>query len=308
MSVLKFLAFEQTFKNALTGLGIGGAKGGSDFDPREASDAEIRRFCHSFMTELQRHVSPERDVPAGDIASVLARLDASTDSTNASAQMRTRPTGKPLELSGSPLREEATGWGVVYFAERVLARRERSIVGQRCLVSGAGNFAVQPTEKRIESGARVLALSDREGFVHAPDGFTRADLEMLRSIKDWRGSIAEFAERSGFDRQEGRPWRVACDAAFPCATQNELGGRWLPVGSASCTSRRTTGSSTTRRVRRAADSHEWQPRCCASESDYSRAGAAPVASSVGGPASRYSHFSPIGVASVVTIAVITTAE
>jgi len=222
-SILKFLAFEQTFKNALTGLGIGGGKGGADFDPRAASDGEIRRFCHSFMTELQRHVSPERDVPAGDIGvgpreigflyGQYKRLRA--DATEAF-------TGKPLELSGSPLREEATGWGVAYFAKRALERRDRGLAGQRCVISGAGNVAVHTAEKLLEFDACVLALSDRAGFVHAPDGFSSEDLQRLREIKGRRGSVSGFAERSGYDYQEGRPWQVPCDAAFPCATQNEL--------------------------------------------------------------------------------------
>jgi glutamate dehydrogenase (NADP+) len=222
-SVLKFLAFEQTFKNALTGLGIGGGKGGADFDPREASDAEIRRFCHSFMTELQRHVSPERDVPAGDIGVGPREIGYLYGQYK-----RLRPdaseafTGKPLELSGSPLRQEATGWGVVYLAARVLDRRDESLEERRCLLSGAGNVAVHTAEKLIDVGARVLTLSDRHGFVHVPEGLSREDLDCLRSIKGRRGSVSEFAEQSGYVYGEGRPWRIPCDVAFPCATQNEL--------------------------------------------------------------------------------------
>ncbi len=222
-SVLKFLAFEQTFKNALTGLGIGGGKGGADFDPREASDAEVRRFCQSFMTELQRYVSPERDVPAGDMGVGPREIGflygqykrVHPDATQAF-------TGKPLELSGSPLREEATGWGVVYFASRALERQERSLDGMRCVLSGAGNVAVHTAAKLLEAGARVLTLSDRKGFIHVADGLRVEDLECLRSIKGRRGSLFEFAESSGYDYEEGRPWQVPCDVAFPCATQNEL--------------------------------------------------------------------------------------
>jgi len=225
-SILKFLAFEQTFKNALTTLPMGGAKGGADFDPRGRSDGEIMRFCQAFASELFRHVGADVDVPAGDIGvgarevgflfGQYKRLANVFDGTF---------TGKGPSFGGSALRPEATGFGLVYFAREMLATRGEGLRGRTCLVSGAGNVAQYTAQKLIEEGARVVTLSDSEGFVHDPQGLDAAKLAFVIDLKTRRrGRIREFVERFGGTFHAGeRPWSVPCDLAFPCATQNEIG-------------------------------------------------------------------------------------
>ena len=224
-SILKFLAFEQTFKNSLTGLPMGGAKGGADFDPKGKSDAEIMRFCQAFMTELRRHVGPNVDVPAGDIGvggreigylfGQYKRLENAFEAVL---------TGKALEFGGSYLRPEATGYGVVYMMEEMLALRSEDLAGKTCLVSGSGNVALHCCERLIHMGARVVTLSDSTGFIHDPAGVDREKFDWVLDLKlSRRGRIEEYAKEFGCEFHAGaRPWAVPCDLAFPCATQNEL--------------------------------------------------------------------------------------
>jgi len=227
-SVLKFLAFEQTFKNALTGLPMGGGKGGSNFNPKGKSEREIMRFCQSFMTELYRHIGPDVDVPAGDIGVggreigyMFGQYKRITNQFNGVL------TGKGLEYGGSLIRPEATGYGAVYFLANMLATKETDLEGKTAAISGSGNVATHAAEKIIQLGGKVLTLSDSGGFIHDPDGI---DLEKLHWVKDHknrqRGRISEYAERySNATFHEGKtPWHVTCDVALPCATQNELLG------------------------------------------------------------------------------------
>jgi glutamate dehydrogenase (NADP+) len=226
-SVLKFLGFEQTFKNALTGLPMGGAKGGSNFNPKGKTDREIMRFCQSLMTELYRHIGPETDVPAGDIGvggreiSYLFGQYKRLHNTFSGVL-----TGKGLSYGGSQLRTEATGYGCVYFCENMLNRVGDSIRNKTCTISGSGNVAIYTAEKAVEMGAKVVTLSDSSGFVYDPLGLDAEKLEFIKQLKEVRrGPIAEFAEKfAGVEFHPGRrPWSVACDVAFPCATQNEIG-------------------------------------------------------------------------------------
>lgn len=227
-SVLKFLAFEQTFKNALTGLPMGGGKGGADFDPRGRSDAEVRRFCQSFMTELYRHIGPDTDVPAGDIGVGARELGYLFGQyRRLSNHWHGTLTGKALGWGGSPLRTEATGYGAVYFTEHILDHRGEGLDGRPVVISGSGNVALHCAEALIQRGARVLTLSDSDGFILDKEGLTEDKLAWIKDLKQQRrGRISEYADEysaDGVSFTEGAaPWGVACDWAFPCATQNEL--------------------------------------------------------------------------------------
>ena len=225
LSILKFLGFEQIFKNALTTLPMGGAKGGSDFEPKGKSDAEVMRFCQALMAELYRHVGPDTDVPAGDIGvggrevSYLAGY-----MKKLSNQAACVFTGRGLSFGGSLIRPEATGYGLVYFAQAMLAEKEDSFQGKTVLVSGSGNVAQYAIEKAMELGAKVVTCSDSAGYVYLPEGFDREKLEALLELKNVkRGRVEEFAKQFGLQYFAGkRPWEVKADIALPCATQNEL--------------------------------------------------------------------------------------
>ena len=225
LSILKFLAFEQTFKNALTTLPMGGGKGGSDFDPKGRSEAEVMRFCQALVLELFRHIGPDTDVPAGDIG-VGARevgymAGMAKKLTNAGACSF---TGKAPSYGGSLMRPEATGYGTVYFAQEMLLRRHMGLEGMRVAISGSGNVAQYAAEKAMALGARVVTLSDSGGTAVAPDGLTLDKLQGLFEVKSARqGRIEDFARRFGLRFEAGkRPWHVPADIALPCATQNEL--------------------------------------------------------------------------------------
>jgi glutamate dehydrogenase (NADP+) len=227
-SVLKFLAFEQTFKNALTGLPMGGGKGGSNFNPKGKSDHEVMRFCQSFMTELYRHIGADVDVPAGDIGvggrEIGYMFGQYKRITN---QFTGVLTGKALEYGGSLIRTEATGYGAVYFLQNMLQRAGSGLEGKTAVVSGSGNVATHAAEKLVQLGAKVLTLSDSEGFVYDPDGFDQAKIDWVKAHKTRRrGRISDYAkEYSQAEFHPGKtPWGVACDVALPCATQNELLG------------------------------------------------------------------------------------
>jgi glutamate dehydrogenase (NADP+) len=222
---LKFLAFEQTFKNSLTGLPMGGGKGGSDFDPKGKSGREIMRFCQSFMTELYRHIGYHTDVPAGDIGVGGREVSYMFGQYKRLVNQFTGVmTGKALAFGGSEIRVEATGYGTVYMMEDILEHQGNSIEGKTCLVSGSGNVALYAVEKLIDHDALAVTVSDSSGFVHVPDGIDREKLEWLKDLKEVRrGRISEFAEEYGLDFHAGqRPWSVPCDVAFPCATENEV--------------------------------------------------------------------------------------
>ena len=227
-SILKFLAFEQTFKNSLTGLPMGGGKGGSNFNPRGKSDHEVMRFCQSFMTELYRHVGANIDVPAGDIGVGSREIGYMFGQYKRITNQFTGVlTGKGLEFGGSLVRAEATGYGTVYFLQSMLARIGDSIEGKDCVISGSGNVANHAAEKIIHLGGKVLTLSDSGGFIYDPDGIDAEKLAWIKDLKgERRGRIQEYAERfGGAEFHEGkRPWAVKCDLALPCATQNELDG------------------------------------------------------------------------------------
>ncbi len=224
--VLKFLGFEQTFKNSLTGLPMGGGKGGANFNPKGKSDNEVMRFCQAMMIELQRFIGENRDIPAGDIG-VGAReigylFGAYKKFENRFTGML---TGKGLSYGGSLIRTEATGYGCVYFCENMLQHRGDSIRGKTCVVSGSGNVATYTVEKALELGAKVVTLSDSSGYVYDADGIDAEKLAYVKDLKQVRrGRIAEYAEK--FPNAEyhanQRPWGVPCDIAFPCATQNEI--------------------------------------------------------------------------------------
>lgn len=227
LSILKFLAFEQVFKNSLTTLPMGGGKGGSDFDPKGKSDGEVMRFCQSFMAELFRHIGANEDVPAGDIG-VGAREVGYLFGMykKLTKQFEGVLTGKPLAYGGSLIRPEATGYGTVYFAREMLATRNDSFEGKKVAISGSGNVAQYAAEKCLQLGASVLTLSDSNGTIYAKDGITKEQLAWIMELKNVkRGRIAEAAKEFGFEYFEGkRPWSVKCDIALPCATQNELNG------------------------------------------------------------------------------------
>jgi glutamate dehydrogenase (NADP+) len=225
---LKFLAFEQVFKNALTTLPMGGGKGGSNFDPKGKSDREVMRFCQAFMTALYPYIGADMDVPAGDIGvggrEVSYLFGQYKRITERWAGVM---TGKGLSFGGSPIRTEATGYGTVYFVEEMLKERGDSVEGKTALVSGSGNVAIYCLEKLQHLGSRVITLSESNGFLHCPDGFTEEHLEYLKDLKEVRrGRLTEMAEHfRGCEYIEGKkPWGVKADLAFPCATQNEIVG------------------------------------------------------------------------------------
>lgn len=227
LSILKFLGFEQTFKNALTTLPMGGAKGGSDFAPRGKSDAEIMRFCQSFMLELWRNLGPDTDVPAGDIGVGGREIGYLFGMYKKLAKEFTGTlTGKAMEFGGSLIRPEATGYGNIYFLQEMLATRGMDMKDKVCVVSGSGNVAQYTIEKAIELGAKVVTCSDSNGYIYDPDGITTEKLQFIFELKNVRhGRIKEYAEKFGCQYVEGeRPWGVKCDIALPSATQNEING------------------------------------------------------------------------------------
>jgi glutamate dehydrogenase (NADP+) len=227
-SILKFLAFEQVFKNALTTLPMGGAKGGSDFDPKGKSDNEVMRFCQSFMTELFRHVGPDTDVPAGDIGVGTREIGYMFGQYKRLVNEFTGVfTGKGLNWGGSLIRPEATGYGCVYFAQEMLKTRGDTLEGKVCTVSGSGNAAQYTVEKLIQVGAKPVTMSDSNGFIYDKDGINQEKLAWIMELKNVRrGRIREYAEKFGVPYFEGhRPWGIKCDCAFPCATQNEISGQ-----------------------------------------------------------------------------------
>lgn len=227
-SILKFLAFEQTFKNSLTTLAMGGAKGGSDFSPRGKSDMEVMRFCQAFMTELWRQIGPDTDVPAGDIGVGGREVGYMYGYYKKMAREFTGTfTGKGREFGGSLIRPEATGYGNVYFLQSMLATRGIDIAGKRVAISGSGNVATYTAEKLLQLGAKVVSMSDSDGSIYVPDGITQEQLDYIFKLKNiYRGRIREFAEEYGCEYFEGeRPWHhVKCDIAMPSATQNEIDG------------------------------------------------------------------------------------
>ncbi len=228
LGILKFLAFEQTFKNSLTTLPMGGGKGGSDFDPKGKSDAEVMRFCQSFMTELQRHIGPDTDVPAGDIGVGGREVGFMYGQYKRLRNEFTGTlTGKGLDWGGSLLRPEATGYGLCYFVREMLATKNDSFAGKTITVSGSGNVAQYCTEKCIEWGAKVVTLSDSSGYIYDADGITTEKLQYVFDLKNvYRGRISEYVKEypnAKFFPGE-KPWGVKCDIALPCATQNELNG------------------------------------------------------------------------------------
>ena len=226
LSILKFLAFEQTFKNSLTTLPMGGGKGGSDFDPKGKSDMEVMRFCQSFITELYRHIGPDTDVPAGDIgvggrevAYMFGQYKRLADEFTGTF------TGKGLSFGGSLIRPEATGYGACYFGQSMLATRGDSYKGKIVAISGSGNVAQYAAQKATQLGAKVVTLSDSNGFIYDPDGIDEEKLAYVFMLKNvQRGRIREYAEKypSAKYTPNERPWSVKCDIAMPCATQNEL--------------------------------------------------------------------------------------
>jgi glutamate dehydrogenase (NADP+) len=224
-SILKFLAFEQTFKNSLTGLPMGGGKGGSDFNPQGKSDREVMHFCQAFMTELYRHIGPNTDVPAGDIG-----VGAREVSYLFGQYKRLKNefvgvlTGKGLEFGGSEIRTEATGYGCVYMMEDMLTQHGNGMEGKIAIVSGSGNVAQYTCEKATELGSKVVTLSDSSGFIYDKNGIDAEKLAYVKELKGVRrGRISEYADKFGAEFHEGqRPWSVKADLAFPCATQNEI--------------------------------------------------------------------------------------
>jgi glutamate dehydrogenase (NADP+) len=225
VSILKFLGFEQIFKNALTTLPIGGGKGGSDFDPKGKSDNEVMRFCQSFMTELSRHIGSDTDVPAGDIGVGGREIGYMFGQYKRIRNEFTGVlTGKGLSWGGSLIRPEATGYGCVYYAQEMLKSRGEDFEGKVCTVSGSGNVAQFTTEKLNQLGAKVVTLSDSSGTIYDPDGIDDEKLEYVCDLKNVRrGRIKEYADNFGVEYFEGkRPWGVKCDCAFPSATQNEI--------------------------------------------------------------------------------------
>lgn len=227
-SILKFLAFEQVFKNSLTTLPMGGGKGGSDFDPKGKSDDEVMRFCHAFMTELCRHIGPNTDVPAGDIGVGSREIGFLFGMYKKIRNEFTGVlTGKGLSWGGSRIRPEATGYGTVYFAQNMLQTKNEDIEGKQVVISGSGNVAQYAAEKVLQLGGKVLTLSDSGGFIHDPDGIDNEKLNWVMDLKNnRRGRISEYADKypnATFHKGE-TPWSVPCDMALPCATQNELDG------------------------------------------------------------------------------------
>ena len=226
LSILKFLAFEQVFKNALTTLPMGGGKGGADFDPKGKSDGEVMRFCQSFMTELFRHIGPNRDIPAGDIGVGGREIGYMFGQYKRLKNEFTGVlTGKGISWGGSMIRPEATGYGAVYFAENMLSTKSDGLQGKSVVISGSGNVAQYAAEKCIQLGAKVLTLSDSSGYVMDPDGIDADKLKFVMDLKNKkRERISKYVDtyaHASFHAEE-RPWAVPCDVALPCATQNEL--------------------------------------------------------------------------------------
>ncbi len=226
LSILKFLAFEQVFKNALTTLPMGGGKGGADFNPKGKSDAEVMRFCQSFMTELFRHIGPNRDIPAGDIGVGGREIGYMFGQYKRLKNEFTGVlTGKGISWGGSLIRPEATGYGAVYFAQNMLQTKDESFEGKKVVISGSGNVAQYAAEKAIQLGAKVLTLSDSSGFVYDPDGIDQDKLDYIMELKNIkRERIHKYTEKyasARFHKGE-KPWGATCDIAMPCATQNEL--------------------------------------------------------------------------------------
>ena len=225
LGVLKFLAFEQIFKNSLTGLNIGGGKGGSDFDPKGKSDNEIMKFCQSFMTELSRHIGHNTDIPAGDIGVGGREIGFMFGQYKRIRNEFTGVlTGKKTDWGGSLIRPEATGYGAVYFVEEMLKTKNESISGKVATISGSGNVAQFACEKLIHLGAKPVTLSDSSGYIYDPEGITSEKLEFVKKLKeDSSARISEYAKKYNVDFVKGKtPWEVKCDIALPCATQNEL--------------------------------------------------------------------------------------
>ncbi len=227
LGILKFLAFEQVFKNSLTTLPMGGGKGGSDFDPKGKSDNEVMKFCQSYMTELSRHIGPNTDVPAGDIGVGGREIGFMFGQYKRIKNEFTGVfTGKGLTWGGSLIRPEATGYGQVYFAQEMLGTRGQSFQGKTVVVSGSGNVAQFATEKATEFGGKVVTLSDSNGYIYDPAGINKEKLEYVMWLKNVkRGRISEYAQKFNCEYVEGKtPWEVKCDIALPSATQNELNG------------------------------------------------------------------------------------
>ena len=225
LSILKFLGFEQVFKNSLTTLPLGGGKGGSDFDPKGKSDNEVMSFCQSFMTELCRHIGPDTDVPAGDIGVGGREIGYMFGQYKRVRNEFTGVlTGKGLNWGGSLIRPEATGYGCVYFVDEMLKHTNNSLDGKCVVVSGSGNVAQYATEKATHLGGKVVTLSDSSGFIHDPDGIDEEKLKWVIDLKNnKRGRIKEYADNFGCEYFDGkRPWGIKCDVALPCATQNEI--------------------------------------------------------------------------------------
>ena len=225
LSILKFLGFEQTFKNSLTTLPMGSGKGGADFNPKGKSEREIMRFCQAFMTELSKHIGENVDVPAGDIGVGAREISYMFGQYKRLKNEFTGAlTGKALEFGGSLIRKEATGYGCVFFMEEMLKHQGDSIEGKNCIISGSGNVAQYCAQKIMQLGGKVLTLSDSSGFIHDPDGLNEEKLDFIIDLKtNRRGRISEFAEKFKCKfHKDKRPWSIKTDLAFPCATQNEL--------------------------------------------------------------------------------------
>ncbi len=228
LGILKFLGFEQVFKNSLTTLPMGGGKGGSDFDPKGKSDNEVMRFCQSFMTELFRHIGADTDVPAGDIGTGAREIGFMFGQYKRLANEFTGVlTGKGLTWGGSLIRPEATGYGLIYFADNMMKAAGNTLAGKTCVVSGSGNVAQFAVQKLQQLGAKVVTLSDSNGFIYDPDGIDAEKLAYVMELKNIkRGRISEYVKQypSATYTADAKPWSVVCDCAFPCATQNELDG------------------------------------------------------------------------------------
>ncbi|MCK4966566.1 NADP-specific glutamate dehydrogenase, partial [bacterium] len=225
LSILKFLGFEQVFKNSLTTLPMGGAKGGSNFNPKGKSDTEVMRFCHSYMTALYKHIGKDIDVPAGDIGIGAREISyLFGQHKRLTGEFTGTITGKGLAFGGSLVRTEATGYGCVYFTQEVLQKHGNELEGKVCVVSGSGNVSQYAAQKLIEFGAKVVTLSDRSGFIYDPEGLDEEKLNFIIDLKtNRRENLSKHAEEFGCEYHPNeKPWKVPCDLAFPCATQNEI--------------------------------------------------------------------------------------